>query len=41
LIKQLSNLKEGDKVTLRIKRGEKEMDVTLIAAKPPPDFGPM
>jgi RNA polymerase sigma factor (sigma-70 family) len=41
LIKQLRNLKEGDKVTLRIKRGDKEMDVTLTAAKRPPDFGKM
>jgi RNA polymerase sigma factor (sigma-70 family) len=41
LIKQLSDLKEGDKVTLRIKRGDKEMDVTLTAAKRPPDFGKM
>jgi RNA polymerase sigma factor (sigma-70 family) len=41
LIKQLSNLKEGDKVTFRIKRGEKEMDVTITAGKRPPDFGKM
>jgi RNA polymerase sigma factor (sigma-70 family) len=41
LIKKLSNLKEGDKVTFRIKRGEKEMDVTITAAKRPADFGKM
>jgi S1-C subfamily serine protease len=39
LIKLLSKLKEGDKVTFRIKRGEKEMDVTITAAKRPADFG--
>jgi RNA polymerase sigma factor (sigma-70 family) len=41
LIKKLSNLKEGDKVTFRIKRGEKEMDVTITAGKRPADFGKM
>jgi len=39
VIKALSNLKEGDKVTLRIKRGDKEMDVTVTAGKRPADFG--
>jgi RNA polymerase sigma factor (sigma-70 family) len=41
LLKQFSNLKEGDKVTFRIKRGEKEMDVTITAGKRPADFGKM
>jgi RNA polymerase sigma factor (sigma-70 family) len=39
VVKQLSGLHEGDKVTLRIKRGEKEMDLTITAAKRPADFG--
>jgi RNA polymerase sigma factor (sigma-70 family) len=39
LIEKLSNLKEGDKITFRVKRGDKEMDVTITAAKRPPDFG--
>jgi RNA polymerase sigma factor (sigma-70 family) len=38
-IEKMSKLKEGDKVTLRIKRGEKEMDVTVTAGKRPADFG--
>jgi RNA polymerase sigma factor (sigma-70 family) len=41
LIKQMANLKAGDKMTLRIKRGDKEMDVTVTAAKRPADFGKM
>jgi RNA polymerase sigma factor (sigma-70 family) len=41
VLRQLSNLKEGDKVTFHIKRGEKEMDVTVTAGKRPPDFGKM
>jgi RNA polymerase sigma factor (sigma-70 family) len=41
VLRQLSDLKEGDKVTFRIKRGEKEMDVTVTAGKRPPDFGKM
>jgi RNA polymerase sigma-70 factor (ECF subfamily) len=39
VVKGLSNLKVGDKVTLRIKRGDKEMDVTVTAAKRPANFG--
>jgi S1-C subfamily serine protease len=41
VIRQLSDLKEGDKITFRIKRGEKEMDVTVTAGQRPPDFGKM
>jgi RNA polymerase sigma factor (sigma-70 family) len=41
LLKLLSKTKEGDKVTFRIKRGEKEMDVTITAGKRPADFGKM
>jgi RNA polymerase sigma factor (sigma-70 family) len=41
VIRRLGDLKEGDKVTFRIKRGEKEMDVTVIAGKRPPDLGKM
>jgi RNA polymerase sigma factor (sigma-70 family) len=39
VVKGLRNLKVGDKVTLRIKRGDKEMDVTVTAAKRPANFG--
>jgi RNA polymerase sigma factor (sigma-70 family) len=41
VIKELGKLKVGDKVKLRIKRGDKEMDVTVTAAKRPADFGKM
>jgi S1-C subfamily serine protease len=41
VVKQMSGLKAGDKVALRIKRGDKEIDVTVTAAKRPADFGPM
>jgi serine protease Do len=41
LVKRLSKTKEGDKVTFRIKRGDKEMDVTVTAGKRPADFGKM
>jgi membrane-associated protease RseP (regulator of RpoE activity) len=39
VIERLSNVKEGDKVTLRIRRGDKEKDVTVTAARRPADFG--
>jgi RNA polymerase sigma-70 factor (ECF subfamily) len=39
VVKGLRNLKVGDKVTLRIKRGDKERDVTVTAAKRPANFG--
>jgi RNA polymerase sigma factor (sigma-70 family) len=39
VIKQFANLKEGDKAALRIKRGDKVIDVTVTAAKRPADFG--
>jgi RNA polymerase sigma factor (sigma-70 family) len=41
LIRHLGNLKEGDKVKFRIKRGDKEMDVTITAGRRPPDLGKM
>jgi RNA polymerase sigma factor (sigma-70 family) len=39
VIERLSNLKEGDKVTVRIRRGDKEMDLPVTAARRPADFG--
>jgi S1-C subfamily serine protease len=41
VIKQLSGLKAGDKATLHIKRGDKELDVSIVAAKRPPKSKPM
>jgi RNA polymerase sigma factor (sigma-70 family) len=41
VVKGMAKLKPGDKVTLRIKRGDKEMDVTITAGKRPPDFEKM
>jgi RNA polymerase sigma factor (sigma-70 family) len=40
-IKGMANLKAGDKVTLRIQRGGKEIEITVTAAKRPADFGKM
>jgi RNA polymerase sigma factor (sigma-70 family) len=39
LIKELAGLKTGDKLTFHIRRGDKERDITITAAKRPADFG--
>ncbi len=40
VIQQMGALKPGEKVTLHIQRGAKEMDVIVIAARHPPEFQP-
>ncbi len=41
VITQLSGLKAGDKVSLHLKRGDKEIDVSIVADKRPKKSGPM
>jgi RNA polymerase sigma factor (sigma-70 family) len=39
VIERMADLKAGDRVTLRLRRGEREMDVTITAGERPRDFG--
>jgi RNA polymerase sigma factor (sigma-70 family) len=41
VIEQCANLKAGDRVVVRIKRGDTERDIAITAAKRPADFGMM